>query len=90
MRGIDKYLAGWLSEDTLIDNLAKEWASLPTTSGKGYYGGQHAAVPTLKVRSVSAEVKRRHAEVNQKRRWRSRNRSFLRRLRGRSAVKRTE
>ncbi|SMF66113.1 hypothetical protein SAMN02982989_3438 [Xaviernesmea oryzae] len=61
-RGIDKYLAGRLSEDTLIDNLAKEWASLPTTAGKGHYGGQHAAVTTLKVRSVLAEVKRRHAE----------------------------
>ncbi|WJR66930.1 hypothetical protein QTA58_22525 [Neorhizobium sp. CSC1952] len=61
-RGIDKYLAGRLSEDTLIDNLAKEWASLPTTAGKGHYGGQHAAVTTLKVRSALAEVKRRHAE----------------------------
>lgn len=44
VRGIDKYLAGRMKEDTLINNLAKEWASLPTTANKGYYGGQHAAV----------------------------------------------
>lgn len=62
VRGIDKYLAGRLSEDTLINNLAKEWASLPTTEGKGNYAGQHSAVPTLKVRAVLAEIKRRHAE----------------------------
>jgi muramidase (phage lysozyme) len=37
LRGIDKYLAGRLSEDTLINNLAPEWASLPTTAGKGAY-----------------------------------------------------
>ncbi|MGP3711321.1 hypothetical protein ACS5UA_10715 [Brucella sp. RRSP16] len=30
VRGIDKYLAGRLKEDTLINNLALEWASLPT------------------------------------------------------------
>ena len=43
-RGIDKYLAGRLFEDTLLDNLAREWASLPTSKGKGFYGGQQAAV----------------------------------------------
>lgn len=62
VRGIDKYLAGRLREDTLIDNLAQEWASLPTTAGRGYYGGQHAAVTPAKVRTVLAEVRRRHRE----------------------------
>lgn len=62
VRGIDKYLAGRLSEDTLLDNLAKEWASLPTMEGKGYYGGQHAAVSVGKVRAVLAEVRARHRE----------------------------
>ncbi|MGI2031938.1 hypothetical protein ACRQ1B_06050 [Rhizobium panacihumi] len=60
VRGIDKYLAGRLSEDGLINNLAQEWASFPTTAGKGYYGGQHAAVTVNRVRAVLAEVKRRH------------------------------
>lgn len=62
VRGIDKYLAGRLSEDTLINNLAKEWASLPTTEGKGYYGGQHAAVGPERVRQALAEVRLRHQE----------------------------
>jgi hypothetical protein len=43
LRGIDKYLAGRLSEDTLIDNLAREWASLPTVSGNGVIGRGNAA-----------------------------------------------
>lgn len=61
VRGIDKYLAGRLSEDTLIDNLAHEWASLPTVKGKGAYSGQHAAVTPDRVRAVLAEVRKRHA-----------------------------
>lgn len=61
-RGIDKYLAGRLSEDTLLDNLAREWASLPTSKGKGFYGGQHAAVDPSRVRAVLAVVRERHAQ----------------------------
>src|SRR5690606_25332141 len=60
LRGIDKYLAGRLSEDTLINNLAHEWASLPTTAGKGAYAGQNAAVSPERVRQVLAEVRKRH------------------------------
>lgn len=60
VRGIDKYLSGRLSEDTLINNLAKEWASLPTTSDKGNYKGQNAAVRVAEVRKVLAEVRARH------------------------------
>lgn len=62
VRGIDKYLAGRLSEDTLINNLAMEWASLPTTAGKGHYDGQHAAVPVSRVRKALAEVRGRHLQ----------------------------
>lgn len=62
VRGIDKYLAGRLAEDALIDNFAREWASLPTTEGKGFYGGQHAAVSPARVRQALAEVRRRHKE----------------------------
>jgi len=60
LRGIDKYLAGRLAEDTLINNLAREWASLPTTSGKGAYAGQNAAVSPDRVRQVLAKVRQRH------------------------------
>lgn len=61
-RGIDKYLAGRLSEDTLMLNLAKEWASLPTPQGGGYYSGQRSAAKPEQVRAVLAHVRRRHAE----------------------------
>lgn len=60
VRGIDKYLAGRLSEDTLINNLSREWASLPTTAGKGFYGGQHAAVTVAQVRAALKRVQERH------------------------------
>ena len=63
LRGVDKYLAGRLSEDTLINNLAHEWASLPTVSGKGVYAGQSAAVKPDRVRQALADVKRRHQEA---------------------------
>lgn len=62
LRGIDKYLAGRLSQDTLINNLAREWASLPTISGKGAYAGQNVAVNPDRVRQVLVEVKKRHAK----------------------------
>lgn len=61
-RGIDKYLGGRLSEDTLLLNLAQEWASLPTPEGKGYYGGQRAAVRPDQVRAVLVHVRKRHTE----------------------------
>ncbi|SFJ54320.1 hypothetical protein [Aerobium aerolatum] len=60
LRGIDKYLTGRLSQDTLINNLAHEWASLPTISGKGAYAGQNAAVSPDRVRQVLAKVRERH------------------------------
>lgn len=60
VRGVDKYLAGRMKEDTLIDNLSKEWASLPTTKDKGYYDGQNARVKSARVRQVLAEVGKRH------------------------------
>lgn len=62
VRGIDKYLTGRLSEDTMIDNLAKEWASFPTTKDKGYYGGQNARVKSDRVRQTLAEVRKRHKD----------------------------
>ena len=39
-RGIDDYIAGKLATNTMITNLAKEWASFPTPNGTGYYGNQ--------------------------------------------------
>lgn len=43
-RGLSRWQAGKLSDAAFMDSLAKEWASLPTRTGKGAYGGQRAAV----------------------------------------------
>lgn len=61
-RGIDKWLAGRLSLDTLIRNLAQEWASIPKPDGKGHYAGQGTGVSVSQVKAALAEVARRHAE----------------------------
>jgi muramidase (phage lysozyme) len=61
-RGIDKWLAGRLSLDTLLNNMAREWASLPTAKGKGFYGGQNAGVSVSQVKAALAEVAKRHAD----------------------------
>lgn len=60
VRGIDKWLAGRLSEDTMIVNLSKEWASLPKLDGKGFYDGQRASVSVNDVRDALYLVRARH------------------------------
>lgn len=74
-RGIDKWLGGALKEDTLVSNLAHEWASLPMPDGNSAYGTvkkgdkhvkQKASVSVAAVRSALAEVKRRHFEEQPK------------------------
>jgi muramidase (phage lysozyme) len=61
-RGIDKWLSGRLSLDTLIGNLAQEWASIPKPDGNGHYAGQNAGVSVSQVKAALAEVAKRHAE----------------------------
>jgi hypothetical protein len=61
-RGIDKWLAGRLSLDTLIRNLAQEWASIPKPDGKGHYAGQGTGVSVSQVKAALAEVGRRHQQ----------------------------
>jgi muramidase (phage lysozyme) len=61
-RGIDKWLAGRLSLDSLIRNLAQEWASIPKPDGKGHYVGQNAGVSVSQVKAALAEVGRRHMQ----------------------------
>lgn len=38
-RGYQKWKAGKISDEAFADNLAKEWASLPTAAGKSFYDG---------------------------------------------------
>jgi len=61
-RGIDKWLAGRLKLDTLIGNLAQEWASIPRLDGKGHYAGQNAGVSLSQVKAALADVAQRHAQ----------------------------
>src|SRR5690606_3113753 len=60
LRGIDKYLAGRLPADTLLNKLAQEWASLRAPTGKGADPGQNAAGSPERVRQGLAEVRKRH------------------------------
>lgn len=62
-RGLAKYLAGKMAEDQFLTNLAREWASIPTPNGKGYYDGQrNTPVTPSMVREVLKQVKGRIAE----------------------------
>lgn len=56
-RGLDAWLAGKKSDKSFINSLAKEWASLPTSSGKGFYGGQHAGTSVAGVLAALQQVK---------------------------------
>jgi muramidase (phage lysozyme) len=54
-RGWDKFKSGKMTEDQFLNNLAKEWAGLPTTKGTSFYAGDglnRATVSLAKVRSV--------------------------------------
>lgn len=50
-RGLQRYLTGDISRTTFANNLAKEWASLPLSSGKSHYG-QRVGVSRAKLMSV--------------------------------------
>jgi muramidase (phage lysozyme) len=56
-RGIDRWLAGKVSDDAMLNELAKEWASLPKTNGQGHYDGQRAAVTPTSVRNALAQMR---------------------------------
>ena len=49
-RGYDKFVAGEMSASEFQDSIAKEWASLPTSAGGGYYAGQSATVNGMELR----------------------------------------
>lgn len=56
-RGLSAWQAGRMSDAEFINSLAKEWASLPTTSGRGAYKGQRAAVSPSGVLTALGQVK---------------------------------
>ncbi|TDR28824.1 hypothetical protein [Aquamicrobium defluvii] len=48
-RGLSKWRAGTMSDTQFLNSLAQEWASLPTSKGKGHYKGQRAAATPRQV-----------------------------------------
>lgn len=56
-RGLDKYLAGKITLAAFQNNLAKEWASLPTTSGKGAYKGQNVGAKGSSITAILKAIK---------------------------------
>lgn len=58
--GVEDFLAGG-NTDVFINNLAREWASFPTTEGKGYYSGQRAAITLDEVHTALQSVRDRYA-----------------------------
>lgn len=63
-RGIDRWLDRRMSQDALINALAREWASFPTMAGVSHYSRgrvpQRARVSVDDVRQALAEVRARH------------------------------
>lgn len=56
-RGYEKWSRGEITDEEFMDNLAKEWASLPNSSGVGHYPGQKARVGIPDVLSAFASSK---------------------------------
>lgn len=48
-RGLEQWQSGKLSDKQFMDNLSKEWASLPNALGVGAYAGQKASVKNAAV-----------------------------------------
>lgn len=67
-RGVDKWLAGRLKTNTLLNNLSKEWASLPNENDVGTYAGQRTGAKVQEVMAALAQVKKRHNEGQPKER----------------------
>ena len=60
-RGLHRWEAGKLTDGQFMDNLSKEWASLPYLTGKSYYDGDsignHALISRPELEEVLQEVK---------------------------------
>lgn len=48
-RGLSRFQRGEMSREQFQNNLAREWASLPTTGGGGFYAGQRSHVSGAQV-----------------------------------------
>lgn len=57
-RGYDKWKAGKISDTAFQNSLAKEWAGLPTSSGRSYYAGDGLNASTVSDEKVMATLRR--------------------------------
>jgi muramidase (phage lysozyme) len=55
-RGYDDWQAGKITRKQFVDNLAKEWAGLPNTSGQSHYHGDGLNKATIKLRDLLAAL----------------------------------
>ena len=55
-RGLEAYLLGRVTMDAFIDEIAKEWAGLPNTSGKSHYDGDGLNSAQIKLAELKPVV----------------------------------
>lgn len=56
-RGLEAYLLGRVTMDAFIDEIAKEWAGLPNTSGKSHYDGDGLNAARIKLVKLKPVIK---------------------------------
>lgn len=57
-RGLDDYRAGKITREQYTNNLAKEWAGLPTTNGMSFYAGDGLNASTVRLPQVLAALEK--------------------------------
>ena len=62
-RGLEDWQAGRMSDSKFINGLAKEWASLPNSSGRGHYNGQRAGTTVGGLLTALGETRKGGTQV---------------------------
>lgn len=66
-RGLSQYMEGKMHPEDFADSLAKEWAGLPTRTGKSYYegvGGNHATISRRELMDSVNSIPRKAPDGN--------------------------
>jgi muramidase (phage lysozyme) len=62
-RGLESYRNGRITEAQFMDNVAKEWASMPTRTGRGHYDGDGLNAVGVSTAPVLAAIRDIRAEA---------------------------
>ena len=62
-RGLEDWQAGRMSDSKFINGLAKEWASLPNSSGRGHYKGQGTGTTVGGLMSALGETRNKRKKT---------------------------